>query len=248
MNIFPILIMKYQILLFAVCILGTVLTAPNLQNVVTTQGPVLYEPRPVAGITGAFTRNVPDVFGIVEDPNCLQFHGLNCIKCSYRYLLQGGRCNKIQDECETYSSAGCQSCYSGYYLNSGFCYPGDPLCQESNSQGLCTDCYKEYYNINGKCFIQSNWDFSKPGSIPTDQLCKVWSGEQCHSCEAGTFMSKKTGKCTIKDPFCSEFSEKMERCLICQRGFQLNYAQVCTRIVWIAIYFFEFIHLTFYFQ
>lgn len=223
-----------------VCLMGSVITAPNLQGQLNTQSVLNYNPQPVSATTNAFSRNVPNVFGILEDPNCLQTSIQGCIKCSYRYLLQSGKCTKIQDECETYNEEGCQSCYAGYYLSSGFCYQGDPLCQESNSQGLCTECYMEYININGKCYIQSNWDFSKPGSIPTDQLCRKWSGQQCHTCEAGTFMSKKTGKCTIKDPFCFEFSEKLEKCVICQRGFELNYSQVCVRTQWI---FFSFINL-----
>ena len=40
---------------------------------------------------------------------------------------------------------------------------------------------------------------------PLDPLCIEWNGNRCERCEFGCFMSKKTAKCTIKDPYCQEF-------------------------------------------
>lgn len=85
----------------------------------------------------------------------------------------------------------------------------DPLCQEANSSGFCTKCYKNYVEVDGKCYIQSNVEVTQQ-EVPIDELCINWSSGKCVQCEFGTFLSNKTGKCTIKDPFCQDFDVNRE--------------------------------------
>lgn len=65
---------------------------------------------------------------------------------------------------------------------------------------------------------------------PSDPLCIEWNGNRCEKCEFGCFMSKKTAKCTIKDPYCQEFDLQAEACIICVRGYSLNEGRKCERV------------------
>lgn len=98
--------MNTQILLFLVCTLTPILAYQNINSNVqyvqeVTRVPPATQQANIksVGLPNAFSRTVADVFGASLDPNCLQVSGQSCVKCSYRYLLQNGKCHRLQDEC-----------------------------------------------------------------------------------------------------------------------------------------------------
>ena len=44
----------------------------------------------------------------------------------------------------------------------------------------------------------------------------------CVECVPGTYMSRKSGLCTIKDPHCMIFDDRRERCEKCRRGWKID--------------------------
>lgn len=90
--------------------------------------------------------------------NCLRYNQQGCIRCSYRFYLNKGRCVPVPDECKEYNkeTGECLTCYTGYSMQNGVCGAMNQLCQAADSYGRCVQCYKGYNLIDGLCYrIQS---------------------------------------------------------------------------------------------
>ena len=98
-------------------------------------------------------------------PFCLQQHGNVCLKCAFKYFLNGGKCYQVPDECSQfdYQNNICNACYQGYYLDyNNVCQEAHFLCKTSDKKGNCLSCYKNYrLTMNGRCAYQAEGcDFS----------------------------------------------------------------------------------------
>jgi len=59
--------------------------------------------------------------------NCLLYDLTGtCIGCILKYVLFGGECRAVSDQCKTWNilNGDCLSCYEGYYLLNGACFQG----------------------------------------------------------------------------------------------------------------------------
>jgi hypothetical protein len=58
-----------------------------------------------------------------RDPNCAEFTGDICSKCSTRFYLLDGACTPIDPNCKTfdYATSLCSECYSGFTLANNIC-------------------------------------------------------------------------------------------------------------------------------
>jgi hypothetical protein len=69
---------------------------------------------------------------------------------------------------------------------------------------------------NGQCIVVSN----SSSDEPLDPLCLKWAGSVCEKCQYGLYMSRRTGKCSIKPAFCEIFDEVIEKCTQCVRFYE----------------------------
>ncbi len=125
--------------------------------------------------TGACLSCYPG-FGIVEttclpgvstssyDPNCNQFNGSLCIKCSEGYYHPtSGPCTQINPSCKTADSTSghCTSCFPGFTVQNGLCLVGSTVSVVSNCNqldsvtGKCLKCsFGFYFDSFGVCVAQ----------------------------------------------------------------------------------------------
>jgi len=136
------------------------------------------------------------------DPNCNEFNGITCTKCSNRYFFgPKGFCVPVNPLCKSYSFNGaCTDCYPGYLIKDSLCIitqSNDANCQTYvNAQ--CAKCYSGYY-------INSATGLCKR----LNPLCKQsnLSTGACLTCYSGYSINTKTGNCEValKDPNCMQF-------------------------------------------
>jgi hypothetical protein len=59
------------------------------------------------------------IISISYDPNCNQFNGTICIKCSRGYAFDINQtCVQLDQQCRIFNNTSCIECYAGYFMNS----------------------------------------------------------------------------------------------------------------------------------
>ena len=71
--------------------------------------------------------------------------------------LKAGGCDY---KCSYCSGSTCMSCYTGYYLSSGYCYSCGSGCYSCSSYSYCSSCNSGYYMSGGYCYANSNTSFA----------------------------------------------------------------------------------------
>ena len=72
----------------------------------------------------------------------------------FNQTLMGGGCDYNCARC--FDGKVCLSCYSGYYLNSGYCFTCNTGCYSCSSFSSCSSCKSGYYISNGYCYLDSS--------------------------------------------------------------------------------------------
>ena len=113
-------------------------------------------------------------------------------------------------------------------------------CQATDANGNCIQCYKGYSVISGSCYKVLSVSTTSTSNLKREQmdpLCEEERNGYCTKCTPGTYMSKKTYKCTMKDPFAEEFDENNEIIVKCVRGYALING-CCARVKWLIYLYF----------
>lgn len=190
-------------------------------------------------LTGACLSCYPG-FGIIEttclpgivsnqfDPNCNQFNGSTCLKCSSGYYLaSSGICSAVDPSCKTHNpdNGFCTSCYAGYAVNGTKCVVSQsaPTVANCNSidplTGLCLKCsFGYYFDSNGACIQQSpnckTFDKTSLTCIECFPGYALSSGNQCVKSDAPS-----------GDPNCKTFNNGF--CVECAKGAIFNQNKIC---------------------
>lgn len=144
----------------------------------------------------------------------------------------------------------CQSCFTGYTLNSGNCIISnetkdvDPFCQRFLTSEVCEKCSDRYYIgptgfcmevnpfcnrynlVNGRCFscypgyALRNDNCFVENKTVSDDNCKTWRDDVCVECAFGAYFSPSR-ICTLADPLCRTFDNTNGACLSCYDSFEL---------------------------
>ena len=154
------------------------------------------------------TTCLPGVATSSSDPNCNQFNGSLCLKCSFGYYLPAsGLCTQVNPSCKTFdpTNGQCLSCFPGFSVQNGGCLVGSSTptaanCNQLDSNtGKCIKCsFGFYFDVNGNCIAQ-------------DPNCKNFNTASltCTDCYPG--FSLVGGSCsksvnTVSDPNCKTFN------------------------------------------
>lgn len=144
------------------------------------------------------TTCLPGVVSNQFDPNCNQFNGSLCVKCSSGFFLaSSGVCSAVDPTCRTYNpdNGFCTSCYAGYTVDGSRCVvsKSEPTVANCNTidplTGLCLKCsFGYYFDSNGACIQQSpnckTFDSLSLSCVECFPGYALSSGNQCIKSEA----------------------------------------------------------------
>ena len=183
-------------------------------------------------------------FGIIEDtclpgivssnfdPNCAQFEGDVCIKCSKGFFpALDGKCKGVNPSCKTYdpSNGWCTSCYAGYEVQA------NGLCLLGQSQSAIANC-NEIDPISGLCVKCSfGYYFDEFGQCrQIDPNCKSFDtvAKRCTECYPGKELDSNNNcvksASPVVDPNCKTFRNNI--CIECSKGSIFNAFGTCITI------------------
>jgi hypothetical protein len=142
------------------------------------------------------------------DPNCAEFKGSTCTKCSKGYIfLSNGFCGSVSPNCKAYDgqTGACTDCFLGYALDNGRCVNAprnasaiDPNCA-AFQDNFCVKCSKNFvFGLNGACQA-------------VDPLCNGYNAQTgaCTGCFESYVLS--SGRCVedknygLSDPNCASW-------------------------------------------
>jgi hypothetical protein len=145
----------------------------------------------------------------------------NCLTCPSGSTLMTGVCVPSTATSDTYvqnpncktsdsATAACTSCWTNFYLSSGKCVMGDPLCAtfDNSGTGACGSCFGSafYLDSTGKCIAGS-------GNCAT-----YTSTGTCATCwPSSPFYINEKGNCVLVSSTCRTWVSN-GNCLTCWRG------------------------------
>lgn len=165
----------------------------------------------------------------ITDPNCAQFNGNTCIKCSFGAIFDGnGVCQIVNPNCKSFNNVTgtCLECYSGYQLNSTKACIKSAVQPNSNvycanfSGSICLKCaVGSYFNSQGQCILFDS-------SCQTSSIINGY----CLTCYPG-YQLNSLGNCILAplqnstNPQCALWNGT--QCLSCAQGTYFNNAGIC---------------------
>ena len=104
---------------------------------------------------------------VATSSGCATQGSYACTACRVdEYLGSDGRCNKMDNNCNSYVQGVCASCIDGYVLTSGQCIKTQPGCLYTGS--VCTSCSAPFVYFNGRCVIMGCTGYSMTGCVQCD--------------------------------------------------------------------------------
>lgn len=154
-------------------------------------------------------------------PNCLSANGNGvCTSCVNGFTLSNGLCVRFIINCQTVNPSTnlCQTCISGYYINSnGFCSQLPENCLTASPTGSCLTCLPQFTLRNGLCIR------SDPNCQRFDPITNI-----CMNCVSGYYLNG-VSFCVLNPANCLTYIFTQQRCTQCISGFRLSPDGVCTR-------------------